>query len=108
VSRRELDEAESSASEPVLSQRIERPLAAGEVVAVDIPLTPLGMRWRAGEQLRLSVAGHSLTKAFEPFDYQVRNRGEHVLHCGGAFDAHLLVPVTPASTSAGRGEDAGS
>ena len=108
VSRRELDEGASSASEPVLSHRIERPLAAGLVVAVDIALTPIGMRWRAGEQLRLTIAGHSLTRAFEPFDYQVRNRGEHVLHCGGGFDAHLLVPVTPASMSTGRGEDAGS
>jgi len=26
---------------------------------------------------------------------EARNRGTHILHTGGRFDAHLLVPVIP-------------
>jgi predicted acyl esterase len=26
----------------------------------------------------------------------LRNAGEHILHTGGRFDSHLLVPIVPA------------
>jgi predicted acyl esterase len=53
------------------------------------------MRWHAGEQLRVSVAGYNLTPmpiaGINP--PVLRNKGEHVIHTGGKFDSHLLVPV---------------
>jgi predicted acyl esterase len=96
VSRRGLDEAASTPSEPVLAHAREQLLSPGEIVPVEIALTPISMRWHAGQQLRLIVAGHNLTQAFEPFQYQLRNRGEHVLHAGGRYDSHLMIPVIPA------------
>jgi hypothetical protein len=31
----------------------------------------------------------------------LRNRGEHVIHTGGRFDSHLLVPVIPSRRPVG-------
>lgn len=39
------------------------------------------------------------TPALLKFDWSVgpmvRNRGEHVIHSGGRYDSHLLVPIIP-------------
>jgi hypothetical protein len=34
-------------------------------------------------------------KWFEPFGYELRNRGEHIIHTGGKYDSHLVVPRIP-------------
>ena len=53
------------------------------------------MLWHAGEQLRLLVAGYNLKGPMFPGMplAPTRNRGEHIIHTGGNFDSHLLVPV---------------
>ena len=95
VSRRQIDSARSTPSEPHLKHRVEELLSPGQMVPVDIPIWPLGMRWHKGEQLRLIVAGYNLTPVPLPgiIPPELRNRGEHILHTGGRFDSHLLVPV---------------
>ena len=97
VSHRELDEGRSTASEPFLTHRRELLLSTGQVVPVDIPIWPIGMRWHAGEQLRLIVAGHNLTPIPLPGIKPplLRSKGEHIIHTGGNYDSHLLVPVIP-------------
>jgi predicted acyl esterase len=83
VSRRALDRNEQ--------------LSPGEIVPVEIALRPLGMRWRAGEQLRVVVAGHNLSPAPLPgiAPPKLVNRGKHLIYTGGRYDSHLLLPVTP-------------
>lgn len=97
VSHRELDPALSTPGQPWHSHRREVPLEPGEVVAVDIEVWPSGTRFDAGEQLRLIVQGSDVYK-YPPGivnmgHSQTRNSGTHVIHAGGPYDSHLLVPV---------------
>jgi predicted acyl esterase len=58
VSQRELDKHRSTPSEPYLTHRREQLLSPGQIVPVDISIWPMAMRYRAGEQLVLTVAAH--------------------------------------------------
>lgn len=75
--------------------RIEK-LVPGEIVPIEIQIWPLAMRWRKDEQLQLVIGGYKLSgtefPGLEPPD--TINRGRHVIHCGGPYDSHLLLPVT--------------
>ncbi len=97
ASHRELDESRSTASEPFHSHRREQVLSPGQIVPVDIGLWPVSMLWHKGQQLRLIVAGYDLAPM--PFagikPIVTRNKGEHIIHTGGKFDSHLLVPKIP-------------
>jgi uncharacterized protein len=97
VSRRELDEAASTPQQPVYRHQQDLPLSEGEVVPVDVEIWPSGTVFRAGETLRLVVQGRDLhvygEHVFAQRHGYTLNVGEHVLHTGGRYDAHLLVPV---------------
>ena len=97
VSHRALDAARSTPSEPYLTHRAEEFLSPGQIVPVEIGIWPAGMRWHAGEQLRLTIAGYNLTPipmaGIKP--PKLRNKGEHIIYAGGKYDSHLLVPVIP-------------
>ncbi len=99
VSHRELDPARSTASEPYLTHRRLQPLRAGEIVPVEIGIWPTGMVWRPGQQLRVVVAGHFMREPtwFEPFKYETISRGTCIIHAGGKYDSHLLVPSIPSA-----------
>ena len=98
VSHRQLDTARSTPSEPYLTHTIEELLSPGEIVPVEIPIWPTGMRWRAGEQLYVVVAGYNqATSAMAGLPKMItRNKGEHIIHTGGKYDSHLLVPMIPS------------
>jgi uncharacterized protein len=98
VSHRQLDAARSTPSEPYLTHRAEELLSPGQVVPVDISIWPIGMLWHAGQQLRLIVAGHYVAAQPIPGSGEeplTRNKGWHIIHTGGKYDSHLLVPVIP-------------
>lgn len=100
VSHRELDGALSSPEQPWHSHRREMLLEPGEVVVVDVEIWPSGTRFEAGEQLRLIVQGSDVYK-YPPGivtmgHSQTRNSGTHIIHAGGEYDSHLLVPVVPS------------
>jgi predicted acyl esterase len=98
VSRRALDDERSTEEQPHLAHDRDETLSPGEIVPVEIGLRPVGMRWRAGEQLRLVVAGYNLSpiplSGIAP--PELVNRGTHVIHTGGRYDSHLLIPMTPS------------
>jgi uncharacterized protein len=102
VSRRELDETASTPQQPVYRHQQDLPLSEGEVVPVDVEIWPSGTVFRAGETLRLVVQGRDLHVYGEDVFAQrhafTLNAGEHVLHTGGRYDAHLLVPVVQADS----------
>jgi uncharacterized protein len=57
--------------------------------------------FRAGQQLRVVVQGsdvmdHGIPNAPYARHENTRNRGAHIIHTGGPYDSHLLVPVIPA------------
>ncbi|WP_072803523.1 CocE/NonD family hydrolase [Rhodococcoides yunnanense] len=98
ASVRHLDEGASTLFAPVPTYDRREPLTAGEIVQVDIPLGPSATLFRAGEQLRLVVAGrwmwptNPLTGAM-PAKYAARRSGRCTLHWGDAHRSRLLVPV---------------
>lgn len=98
ASTRALDEQRSRPFQPVPAFTSHDPLPTGQVVQVDIPLGPSATLFRAGEQLRLVVAGrwlwprNPLTGQF-PAAYRSLSRGVCTLHWGADRVARLLVPV---------------
>jgi putative CocE/NonD family hydrolase len=101
ISLRALDKEQSAPWEPVPLCVERQPLRSGEVVAVDVAISPSATKFRANEQLRLVVAGrwlsarNPLTGQF-PVAYPHSPRGRAILHWGPDRAAHLLVPVIPA------------
>lgn len=101
VSHRELDESLSTPDHPHHTHRHEQLLGAGEVVSVEVEIYPTSRIWHPGEQLRVVVSGRYQRHGwFEPFAWDTRNRGRHVIHLGGPYDSHLLVPIVPPRLSA--------
>jgi predicted acyl esterase len=97
ASHRELDESKSTPSEPCHPHTREQLLKPKEIVPVEIGIWPTSRIWHAGEQLRVVVSGHYVREPgwFEPFGWEVRNKGQHIIHAGGKYDSHLLVPRIP-------------
>jgi hypothetical protein len=97
VALRALDPDLSQPWQPVAACTEPRPVAPGEVVAVDVALGPSATLFRAGEQLRLVIAGrwlcprNPLTGQF-PAAYAGSPRGRVTLHWGPRYNAHLLIP----------------
>jgi putative CocE/NonD family hydrolase len=95
VSRRELDPSRSAPWQPVPTGTSEQKLRPGEVVPVDIEIHPSSTFFLAGESLELIVASDEIIPS-PPYRKDTSpNRGTHVLHIGGRFDASLLVPRIP-------------
>jgi uncharacterized protein len=100
ASLRDLDEHASRPFEPVPACTRRQPLTPGHVVPVDIALGPSATFFRAGETLRLVIAGrwlwprNPLTGQF-PAAYQTSPRGRCTLHWGSERQARLLIPVIP-------------
>lgn len=102
ASLRDLDATRSRPWEPVPTFLTSRALHPGEIVPVDIALGPSATVWRAGETLRLVVAGRWLwprnpvTGQF-PAWYEPSPRGRCTLHWGPQRPSRLLLPVIPSS-----------
>ena len=98
ASHRELDEQLSTPWQPVLAHRRALPLGPDEIVPLEIEILPSGTRFGPGETLRLVVQGTDIYRYPRPliqtFHDDRVNRGPHVIHTGGRFDSHLLVPKT--------------
>ncbi len=100
ASHRELDPARSRPEQPFHPHTREERLRPGEPVPVEIEIWPSSTLFRAGQKLRVVVQGsdimaHGIPNAPYARHESTRNQGEHVIHTGGAFDSHLLVPVIP-------------
>jgi len=55
VSQRGLDMKQSTDYDPIIASTKEELLNPGEIVAVDIPIWPMGMKYHAGESLLLTI-----------------------------------------------------
>jgi predicted acyl esterase len=101
VSQRQTDPGKSSAAEPFHTFNSPEKLKAGEIVPVDIQIWPMGMKWRAGEQLQLLIAGHKLSTVEMPglVAADTVNDGLHIIHSGGRYDSRLTVPYVPVHSA---------
>ncbi len=100
ASHRELDEQRSTPWQPVLAHRRELRPGRGRIVPLDIEILPSGTRFGPGEVLRLVIQGADIYRQPRPlvqaFHDESVNQGPHVIHTGGRFDSHLLIPRVPA------------
>lgn len=98
VSLRELDEARSTPDQPVHTFKNPQKLSSGEIVPVEIGLWPTSLLFHPGEQLEVAISGFGYMiqqSEFSDLDFETLNRGRHIIHCGGQYDSHLLVPFIP-------------
>ena len=105
VSHREVDEQQSTEFMVYHTHRQEQLLEPGERVPVRIGIAPIAVRFRAGEQLRLQLAGDmngdepsppELAMASQMFVPPIsRNMGTHIVHSGGTYDSYLVLPIIP-------------
>ncbi len=88
--------------QPVLTETSHRPLEPDEIVPVDIELYPSSTFFTAGESLELIISSNEIIPS-PPYVKETRiNRGIHVIHCGGNYNSHLLVPIIPAPSPGDR------
>ena len=99
ASHRELDQRRSTPGQPVLAHQRELKPRRGEIVPLDIEILPSGTRFGPGETLRLVIQGTDIYRQPRPlvqaFHDDTVNRGPHLIHTGGRFDSHLLIPHPP-------------
>ena len=101
ASHRALDPERSTPEQPVHLHTAEEPLEPGVPVPVEIEIWPSSTLFRAGESMRVVVAGRDIyTEIPQPGPAmmrheETRNRGRHLIRAGGRYDSHLLLPVIP-------------
>lgn len=102
ASHRALDTDRSTPERPVHRHDHEARLTSGECVPVEIEIWPSSTLFKAGESLRIVVAGSDIYKREEgvmlpfPLHEQTRNAGQHVIRTGGQFDSSILLPFIPS------------
>lgn len=100
LSQRQLDPLRSTPAVPVHAHQRRCPMPPGEIEAIEIALLPSATLFRAGESLRVDLAGryffrhHPLLGQF-PAAYEASPQGVLAVHCGGQHDSHLLLPEIP-------------
>jgi uncharacterized protein len=100
ASLRSLDQQASRPFDPVPACTNRQPLAPAQIVQADIALGSSATLFKAGETLRLVVAGrwlwprNPLTGQF-PAAYQKGPKGRCTLHWGPQHQARLLLPIIP-------------
>lgn len=95
VSQRELDPERSTALQPYLKHERSLTLKRGEIVPVEIEILPSSTLFRAGETLEVAIQGRDHFEHHALAHKNTVNKGTHIIHMGGDYDSHLLVPVIP-------------
>ncbi len=95
VSHRELDEERSTPAQPVLKHTQTSKLDGTEIVPVEIEIWPSSTVFKEGETIRVTVQGSDVYKRKNRNHSDTVNAGDHIIHTGGDYDSHLLVPVIP-------------
>lgn len=103
VSLRALDPELSTEFNPVQAFTKEEKLSPGEIVPVDIEIVPTSRFWHKGEQVSVQIAGRYIRSEgwFERLEWEIRNKGQHVVHTGGEYDSYLQIPVIPPKYQVG-------
>jgi putative CocE/NonD family hydrolase len=108
VSLRKLDSTLSTEFLPIQSFDEPQRLHPGEIVPVDIAIMPASEVFHAGQQLRLTIAGHEFlappattaTSGVLAFlgpmpPLPTNNAGVHIIHSGSDHQSFLQIPVIP-------------
>ena len=98
ANERKLDAAKSNPLEPVLSLRESdaEPMPADQFVPVTIPLYYEGHPYRAGSQIRVTIAAPNGTQPIWAFDRtEPEGTTQVAIAYGGSTPSSLLLPVVP-------------
>ncbi len=99
VSRRKLDEQQSTEWHPVYENTSHQWLSTNEIVPIDIALYPQSTFFYQGESLELIISSKEIIPS-RPYQKSTAvNEGLHVIHAGGTYDSYLLIPVIPDNIS---------
>lgn len=91
LSMRHADPEKSSDYKPYLSyDRVEKP-GQQTPVSADIPLSPMGMQYHAGESVCVIVS--SIPMDLPPQGAESINQGSFSILTGGEYDSYLQIPV---------------
>ena len=99
VSQRELDRQRSTSAQPFLAHARSLPLAQNEIVPAEIEILPSSTRFLPGEVLEVAIRGTDHFKHEALAHEKTVNEGAHIIHMGGEYDSHLLVPIVNPSPS---------
>lgn len=96
VSQRKLNTAESTPLNPVLLQTGEEKLNQNEIVEVEVPFWPFGMKWEKGEVLEMTISPNDQIIRPEFPDLPpvpTINKGQHKIYFGGQYDSQVRLPL---------------
>jgi predicted acyl esterase len=66
----------------------------GEIVRLEIGIWATGIEFEAGESIRFQTCGrHQGINNFGTTEF-TNNKGKHVVHFGGEYDSHVVLPFT--------------
>jgi predicted acyl esterase len=72
----------------------EELIKPNEIVEIETVFWPLGMVWRKGETLVLTISAKELQQfEFPTSQIKTRNKGNHTIHTGGKYDSYIEIPV---------------
>ncbi|KAM6529321.1 hypothetical protein FALCPG4_007460 [Fusarium falciforme] len=99
VSHRAQDPSKQDSIVPYHPHDKVEKIKPGEIVAVEIGIWPMGIKFYAGEGIMLRVQGHK-DAFWEVPELQTHsvagiNKGKHNIHFGGRFDSTLTLPFVP-------------
>ena len=97
VSQRQIDPDKSTVCEPYHPHKTLSYLSKGEIVPIEIGLWPTGQVFHKGEKFQVIISGYDHLGTWgnycEPENF---NKGNHIIHSGGKFDSHIVIPVIPS------------
>lgn len=95
LSMRHLDEEKATDIHPVYTFDRSEKLVPGEIVPVEVELSPIGLVLKPGESLRLIVSTRNILGNMMPLNqpYIPQNKGFLVIHSGGQYDSYLQMPM---------------
>ncbi|KAJ9662065.1 hypothetical protein H2198_001607 [Neophaeococcomyces mojaviensis] len=94
ASHRKIDETKSMHENWPFHPHIEEEkIEPGTIVRLEIGIWAMGVEYEAGESISLQISGHHQGIANFASSEYTRNKGQHVVHFGGEYDSHLVLPV---------------
>lgn len=70
----------------------EEKVTPGKVVRLEIGIWAMGIEYEKGESIRLQVCGREQSINNFGSTEHIRNKGKHVVHFGGQYDSHIVLP----------------
>ena len=96
AAHRALDPRHSTHMEPYHPHDRDEPMVPGEVYRLEISLEPMAYLFAKGHRVRLEIANgdSAATEILWGHFYRPDKIGRDIVHHGGEWDSHLILPVT--------------